>query len=1159
MPLMLLTMSVGQMWGTDASLSLSSSNTFGTTSGSTKNDSQGNTWTCTGSTIGGWSTDYNGQQFGTKSTNNTYTFTCSIANATITGVSASMAAGNTTPTYNISVGGVSKKSGSLTKTMTPYSTGTISATGQISISINQNSASKAVYLAAISVSYTTGSGGGTTTYTVTYNKNNGTGTMTDSNSPYSSGATVTTLPNSFTRSNYIFTGWNTQAGGGGSAYAENATFSISANTTLYAQWFQSVLNDHLTRSTTAVTGTSYSSWSGKTVTSSAVYAGNSAGGNSSIQLRSTNNSGIVTTTSGGKAKYVTVVWNSNTTTTATRKIDIYGKNEAYTTASDLYATATQGTKLGSIEYQKQTVLAISGDYKYIGIRSNDGALYLSDIYIEWTPPTYSITYNCNNATSGCPSNATEQTNLPNPLPSAPTKTGYTFGGWYTNSGCTTSATAGAKLTDNITLYAKWTANTINLTLNKNNSDASGSAAGIGSIKYDAQSATISTAATRTGYTVEGYYSENTCAAANKVLTNTGAVVNSTVSGYTTSGQWKRTTTPTTLYAKWTANTNTAYKVKHYKQQLDGSYSATPDETDNMVGTTAASVTPAVKSYTGFTAPNTQTKAIAADGSMVIEYQYTRNSYALSWVTDGDALTGSYTSGNSIKYEASITAPNTPTKTGYTFAGWHNGTAVVTPATTMPAAATTYTATWTANTNTAYTVKHYKQKLDGTYDATPDETDNLAGTTAVSVTPARKSYTGFTAPVGQTVTILADGSLVVSYQYTRNSYSLSWVTDGDDLEGSYTSGNNIKYGASITAPNTPTKTGYVFAGWHNGTAVVTPTTMPAGNTTYTAQWIANTHTVTYVANDKTGGTVPTDDNSPYNHNATVTVLGGGDLAKTHYAFAGWTDGDNDYEEDDEFTITKDVELAARWTCDEAVTVAKAASTAHGSFTLDNSGELATCDAAVVVTVTPSPTTGYEFSAITQSGTVEGTINQAAKTISYAKNASGSSTINVTFAAKHITVTWNANGGSVSPASSEYVYDGSPLSSLPTPTRTGYEFDGWYTAAVDGDEINNVGGANKPSADVEYFAHWNVKSYSVTWMISGTEWTTDGQSSVNYGSHVTTLPTAPDPADYCGDKFMGWTTDAVYTHNSSPLYTSADDFPNAGDAGQTFYAVFADYTK
>ncbi|MBR5676844.1 MAG: InlB B-repeat-containing protein [Paludibacteraceae bacterium] len=77
-------------------------------------------------------------------------------------------------------------------------------------------------------------------YTVEYNANGGTGTMTDSNSPYANGSTVTTKSNTFTRSYYRFTGWNTKANGSGTSYAAGATFTINANTILYAQWAENM-------------------------------------------------------------------------------------------------------------------------------------------------------------------------------------------------------------------------------------------------------------------------------------------------------------------------------------------------------------------------------------------------------------------------------------------------------------------------------------------------------------------------------------------------------------------------------------------------------------------------------------------------------------------------------------------------------------------------------------------------------------------------------------------------------------------------------------------------------------------------------------------------------------------------------------------------------
>lgn len=141
--------------------------------------------------------------------------------------------------------------------------------------------------------------------------------------------------------------------------------------------------DVLDRAFTGVSGTTYTSWSGvESTSSSAVYAGNSAGGNSSIQLRSTNsNSGIVSTTSGGHAKKVVLEWNSSTS--QGRTLNIYGSNTQYSAATDLYKTETQGTLLGTIVCGTSTELKIDGDYKYIGLRSNSGAMYLTKVEITW--------------------------------------------------------------------------------------------------------------------------------------------------------------------------------------------------------------------------------------------------------------------------------------------------------------------------------------------------------------------------------------------------------------------------------------------------------------------------------------------------------------------------------------------------------------------------------------------------------------------------------------------------------------------------------------------------------------------------------------------------------------------------------------------------------
>lgn len=150
---------------------------------------------------------------------------------------------------------------------------------------------------------------------------------------------------------------------------------------LVAAQAQTQVTDVLTTSLLGVTSSSYTEWSGKSATSSAVYAGKTAAkSKTAIQMNSTNPYGIVSTTSGGKVAKISVVWNTNTT--SGRTIDIYGKNTAYTASSELYGDG-KGTKIGSIVCGTSTTLVVEGEYAYIGICSNKNALYLDEIQITW--------------------------------------------------------------------------------------------------------------------------------------------------------------------------------------------------------------------------------------------------------------------------------------------------------------------------------------------------------------------------------------------------------------------------------------------------------------------------------------------------------------------------------------------------------------------------------------------------------------------------------------------------------------------------------------------------------------------------------------------------------------------------------------------------------
>lgn len=241
-------------------------------------------------------------------------------------------------------------------------------------------------------------------YTVTFSAGAGSGTM--SPVEVTQGATYQLPECTFTApEEKVFDGW-TINGVDKVTQIEN----IAANTTVTALWKDStpagIVSDVLTRETTGVSGTAYDSWSDVKATSDAVYAGNSAGGKESIQLRSGTtggsniHSGIVSTTSGGKISSVEVVWNE-TDTTAGRTLWVYGSNTAYATPDELYATATSGTKVGEIVCGTSTSVEFTDEYAYVAVRCKENALYLTSITFNWeagtpVPPppasNYTVTY-----------------------------------------------------------------------------------------------------------------------------------------------------------------------------------------------------------------------------------------------------------------------------------------------------------------------------------------------------------------------------------------------------------------------------------------------------------------------------------------------------------------------------------------------------------------------------------------------------------------------------------------------------------------------------------------------------------------------------------------------------------------------------------------------
>jgi uncharacterized repeat protein (TIGR02543 family) len=465
----------------------------------------------------------------------------------------------------------------------------------------------------------------------------------------------------------------------------------------------------------------------------------------------------------------------------------------------------------------------------------------------------------------------------------PTRAGYTFGGWYTTAAVTGNPyTATTMPATNPTLYAKWTPVTTPYTVRHHQQTVAGTSYALFATQSLSGVAGTSVTPARNSYagftapagqtvTINGdgstvvsyYYTRNSYqltftpgtpdADIVRTVVFEGQIAPPTVAraGYIFAGWYDNATfsgSPYSgtlmpaanlrLYAKWTANTNTPYAVRHYQENLAaGTY--TLASTQPLTGTSGSQVTPALNSYGGFTAPATQTVSIKGDGSTVVNYYYARNSYQVTFHPNDE---GSATAGE-FKYGALIVLPSV-TKAGYTFGGWYdNGEFSGTPytaASIMPAGDLDLYAKWTANTGTEYTVKHYQEPVTGTsWDLV--ETETLTGTTGSQVTPAVKTYEGFMVPALQTVTINADGSSVVEYRYYRAIYQVVFRLNNNNPSVF----DWFRYGAPITAPSSVTRAGYTFVAWYDNSELSGDPyiigTMPAANLELYAKWTANTDT------------------------------------------------------------------------------------------------------------------------------------------------------------------------------------------------------------------------------------------------------------------------------------------------------------------------------
>ncbi|MBO7495452.1 MAG: InlB B-repeat-containing protein [Salinivirgaceae bacterium] len=265
------------------------------------------------------------------------------------------------------------------------------------------------------------------------------------------------------------------------------------------------------------------------------------------------------------------------------------------------------------------------------------------------------------------------------------------------------------------------------------------------------------------------------------------------------------------------STKYSYYACHYKENLAGDGWESPERV-KWEGCILTQTTAEPREYEGFDFEHCE-QASLEKKNQEIPFYYTRKEFNLIW-KNGDEIVSS----GRPKYGTQIEPPTTEITApdGSTFVGWHykpdSKIALTFDENSTLRFDTVFYAVFVENGSQQYTVQHRLQDLNnnGTVANTYTVVDidmgfGLEGRLTVA---EPKEYHGFTAPQSiQQQSIAADGSTIVTIDYTRNQYQVTWkngsktITDGN-VTGQFYYGSNLKKAANQTAA-----AGYEFVGWN----------------------------------------------------------------------------------------------------------------------------------------------------------------------------------------------------------------------------------------------------------------------------------------------------------------------------------------------------------
>ena len=685
-----------------------------------------------------------------------------------------------------------------------------------------------------------------------------------------------------------------------------------------------------------------------------------------------------------------------------------------------------------------------------------------------------VFYNGTRSTGGAaPSDANSYasnasaTVLANPASGGLTLNGYYLAGWSLNSDETGQIyQPGASLAlglVNVTLYAKWSLTPYTVSYNANGATG-------GSVPVDPNTYTMDGSVpilgntgnlVRTGYSFIGW----------------GLSSTDTVNQYVSGNTYTVGTNNIAFWARWSPNT---YKVTFDANGGTGSPSKAEDNY-TTAGTAVPLATRGTLEKSGY---NFAGWGLSAVSTLVADPFTTTSNVELyaQWTVANFAVTylaGTYGSGtvptqSNVNYGANFTVAAATGLTGsnagdtYAFVSWSDGTRTYAPGQSilMPAGVVTLTAQWTR----VYNVKY---SFNGGSVATPiADQQKIAGDTIVvsATVPTRAGYdfvtwkdqSGEEATAGANY-VVRDSHYLLYAQWTAKSYTITYDVNGGN--STVPTQANRTIGQIFTVAAAPTKIGYDFEHWRDGTNNYNPGAdyqVATANVILQAIWTPQVYQISYNFNGGSGTPIPAQN---YTFGSGPASLPASGPTRSEYNFTGWaTTNTATAPVASSFAPSGNILLHAVW-----VTSVYRLTFNAGSGISDTATATVTIGQSVSLpNATRANYTLQGWSIAPTGGTLLLTTSPytpTADAILYAQ-----------WVPAVFTVTYNGNSGTAGRATDSINYNSQTPIVLPSASRTNYVFNGWYSQASGGYLLGEAGANFLPTASITAYAKWVQGSLS-----------------------------------------------------------------------------------